>query len=274
MSPGREPLPPRRTPLPATAAGLPPLPHRFHEALRDGLARLELDLSRAQLGALDSYVRLLLAWTESINLTAIREPAAVARDHLLDSLSAVSLLRAAGVRRVLDLGSGGGLPGIPMGIALPEVQVLLVESMAKKATFLRTAVDAIGLSDRVKVAAERAEVVASPGRERESFDAVTVRAVAGLPELIELALPLLRAGGRLVAWKREPKPADIEAGRQPLATELAAGRHAAQVLGSDLSVVPIALEGLEHHRLVVVIKRRATPVGFPRPPALRRAQPI
>ncbi len=293
MSPAREPLPPRprpgesasgagpvrgspvdRPPLPTDPAGLPPLPERFHDVLRDGLATMGLDLSRTQLHALDAYVRLLLAWTDAINLTAIREPAAVARDHLLDSLSAVALLRETGARRILDLGSGGGLPGIPIGIALPAAHVLLVESIAKKAAFLRTAVRAIGADRRIEVAAERAEALASPGRGRDSFDAVTVRGVAGLPELIELSFPLLRIGGQVIAWKREPQQADIDAGREPLHRELAAGRNAARVLGGELDIVPVTVEGLEHHRLVVVAKRRATPVRFPRSPGERRAEPL
>ena len=293
MSPVREPLPPRpgpglsgsgagparpspvdRPPLPTDPDVLPPLPERFHEILRDGIATMRLDLSPAQLHALDRYVRLLLAWTQAINLTAIREPAAVARDHLLDSLSAVALLRESGARRIVDLGSGGGLPGIPLGIALPAAHVVLVESIAKKAAFLRTAVRAVGAERRIEVAAERAEALASPGRGRDSFDTVTVRAVAGLPELIELSFPLLRTGGRLIAWKREPHPADIEAGREPLEQELAAGRDAAGALGGELEVVPVHLEGLAHHRLVVATKRRPTPVRFPRSPAERHATPL
>lgn len=293
MSPAREPLPPRlrqqqpvpdrspaqrppvdRARLPTDPEGLAPLPEPFHDVLRDGLRTMGLELSRTQLHALDAYFRLLLAWTDAINLTAIREPVAVARDHLLDSLSAVALLRGTGARRILDLGSGGGLPGIPLGIALPASQLLLVESIAKKAAFLRTAVRAIGASRRIEVAAERAEVLASPGRGRDSFDAVTVRAVAGLPELIELAFPLLRVGGRLIAWKREPQPADIDAGREPLERELEGGRAAARLLGGELDVIPVGIEGLAHHRLVVVTKRRPTPVQFPRSPAERRSAPL
>ena len=209
-----------------------------------------------------------------MNLTAIREPAAVARDHLVDSLTAVALLRDPGVRRILDLGSGGGVPGIPLAIALPEVRVVLVESIAKKAAFLRTAVTAVGLAGRVEVAAERAEALAAPGREREAFDAVTVRAVAALAELVELGVPLLRVGGRLIAWKREPPSSAIDAGRQPLEAELSAGRNAARAIGAELAVVPVTVPGLEQHRLVVVTKRRPTAARLPRPPVERGARPL
>jgi 16S rRNA (guanine527-N7)-methyltransferase len=276
MSPRREPLPSRvqgvrepaprhappvREPLPTDSTELPPLPAIFHETLTAGLADLRLALSPAQLAAVDGYVRLLLRWTAAINLTAIREPEAVARDHLVDSLAGVAVLEA--TARILDLGSGGGLPGIPLAIGLPASRMLLVESIGKKAGFLRTAVAAAGLGDRVAVAADRAEDLAAPGREREAWDAVTVRAVAALPELIELAFPLLRVGGRLVAWKREP-----------FEDELAAGRNAARALGGAVEVRGVPVPALADRRLVIVEKTRPTPRRYPRPPAERRARPL
>jgi 16S rRNA (guanine527-N7)-methyltransferase len=253
---------PDRAPLPTDAAALPPLPDVFWTTLRSGLPAIDASLDQAQLDALDAYVRLLLAWTAAINLTAIRDPEAVARDHLLDSLAAVPLLRD-DAGRVADLGSGGGLPGIPLAVALPSTRFVLVESVGKKARFLATAVAALGLDDRVTVAAERAEDLAAPDRERERLDVVTVRAVAALPELIELALPLLRVDGRLIAWKREP-----------FEPELAAGRNAGRALGAEIEVVEVTAPSLEDRRLVVVTKGRPTPRRYPRSPADRRARPL
>jgi 16S rRNA (guanine527-N7)-methyltransferase len=219
--------------------------------LSAGIADLGLALDERQLEQLDGFSRLLIAWTEAINLTAIREPAAVAREHLLDSLAAVPLLRRfdrAG--SVLDLGSGGGLPGIPLAVALPDARVLLVESISKKARFLSTAVAAIGLAPRVAVANERAEALAdvgAPGRPADGWDVVTVRAVAAMPRLIGLAFPLLRPGGRLVAWKR----GDLD-------DELADGERALEALGGGaIDVEPVALPALADHRLVVVTKSAA-----------------
>ena len=123
--------------------------------------------------------------------------------------------------------------------------------------------DAADLGDRVAVAAERAEDLAAPDRERERFDAVTVRAVAPLPDLIELAFPLLRVGGALLAWKRVPMDA-----------ELAAGHNAARALGGTVEVVEVAADVLRDRRLVVVTKRRPTPRRFPRSSAERRARPL
>src|SRR5204863_7218191 len=172
-----------RAPLPTDPVGLPPLPLAYHATLADGLAELGVRLDPAQLGTMDAFVRLLLAWTAAINLTAIREPVAVAREHMLDSLSVVPLLAGMANARILDLGTGGGLPGIPLAIALPKARVLLVESIGKKAMFLRAAVEALGLQDRVDVATARAEDVAR-GSDRGTVDVVTVRAVGSIPESI------------------------------------------------------------------------------------------
>lgn len=196
--------------------------------------------------AIDDHVRLLLAWTSAINLTAIRDPGAVARLHVIDSLSALPLLREQRVERLVDIGSGGGFPGIPLAAALPA-RALLVESIAKKARFLETVVAAGTLSGHVSVARTRAEALGRDPRHAHRWQAVTARAVAALGRLIELAMPLLEPGGVLVAWKR----GDID-------DELADARRVAARFGTrSPTVVDVAAEGLEGHRLVVV--RRSGP---------------
>src|SRR5262249_44493498 len=114
----------------------------------------------------------------AINLTAIREPSEVATAHVLDSLVAVPVLRGTGTHELLDLGSGGGYPGIPLAAALPADGALLVDSIAKKIGFLRTVVEATGLGGTVGVEASRAEALARDARHREAWPAVTARAVA------------------------------------------------------------------------------------------------
>src|SRR5439155_24944828 len=147
-----------------------------------------------------------------INLTTITDPEAVARLHVLDSLTAVPLLRqrtgpgGAGRVRIVDIGSGGGYPGLAIAAVMPEAQVLAIDSTTKKVRFLEAAIDASGLGrgGRAGARAIRAEALAievRSGRE-PAFDVVTARAVGALDSLLELALPLLRIGGVLVAWKR------------------------------------------------------------------------
>lgn len=219
-------------------------------------------LPPAALAALEGHARLLLAWTAAINLTAIREPAEVARLHVLDSLAAVPLLRARGVDAFVDLGSGGGFPGVPLAAALPAARALLVDSVGKKARFLETVAGAVGLDRTVAVESVRAELLAA-GRDREAWPAVTARAVAPLADLVELAFPLLRPGGLLVAWKRGPL--DEEAA--------AAGPVLAALGGGRLEVHDADLPGLAGHRLVVAVKEGPTPARFPRDPAERRRGP-
>jgi 16S rRNA (guanine527-N7)-methyltransferase len=259
----------RRDPLPTDVASLPPLPAAYHATLDAGLVELGLSLDPDARSAIDDQVRLLLAWTAAINLTAIREPTAVARDHVLDSLSAVALLRSHGAKTILDLGSGGGYPGLPIAIAVPAERTVLVESVGKKANFLATVLDALGLRPRVAVAATRAETLAADRHHRERWDAVTARAVGPLAELIELGLPLAAPGGALVAWKRYGPTGELGTDG-----ELAAADRAAEVLGGGRPrLEPVEVGGLTDHVLVVVDKVAPTPAGWPRDPALRRRHP-
>ncbi len=255
-----------RVPLPADPSLCPSLSDASIARLDAGLAALDIGpLPPGARDAILGHVRLLLAWTEAVNLTAIREPEAAVTGHVLDSLAAVRLLRAAGVRRLLDLGSGGGYPGLPLALALPAERTLLVDSIAKKARFLRVAAAAAGVADRVAVAATRAEALAADPDQRERWPAVTVRAVASLAELVELAFPLLAPGGLVVAWKRSD-----------LRDERARALPAIRALGGgtmDVVPPPAGLAGLEDHVLVTIRKGGRTGGGWPRPPAERKRRP-
>ncbi|MBA3236282.1 MAG: class I SAM-dependent methyltransferase, partial [Chloroflexi bacterium] len=125
-----------REPLPTFVRDTPELPSSFGNALDQGLADLDLTLSSTAREAIEAHARLLLAWTTAINLTAIRDPASVALAHVVDSLSGVAVLRRRGVDRYIDLGSGGGYPGLPIAAALPAARALLLEPIGKKAAFL------------------------------------------------------------------------------------------------------------------------------------------
>jgi 16S rRNA (guanine527-N7)-methyltransferase len=253
-----------RDPLPTRVQDLPPLPATYDAVLAAGLGALSIDPPAAVRAVIDDHVRLLLAWTEAINLTAIRDPAEVARLHVLDSLAAVPLLRARGISRLLDLGSGGGFPGIPLAATLGADRALLVDSVAKKIQFLRTVIRATGLERRVAAEPLRAEVVARDRRDREAWPAVTARAVTSLAELVELALPLVAPGGVLVAWKRAPVDDEVDA---------AAGAIRALRAGPP-EIHRVAVPGLEDHRLVVVPRAGPIDVRFPRDPAERKRRAL
>ena len=232
--------------------------------LEAGLAALALDLPPDVRAAIDGHARLLLAWTEAINLTAIRDPAEVARLHVLDSLSAVPFLRERGATALLDIGSGGGYPGLPLAAALPATRALLVDSVGKKVRFLETAIAATGLGDRVAAEQARAETLAADPRDREGWSVVTARAVGSLGELIELGLPLVAPDGVLVVWKRAVLDEELEAAAGAL--------HALRA--GPLTVMDPGVPGLEAHRLVVVPRGGPIEAKYPRDPAERGRRPL
>ncbi len=262
MTTGGVPIHPAREPLPTRVQGLPDLPIEYAHVLDAGLADLGLALDGAARAAIDDQARLLIAWSAAINLTAIREPAAIARAHILDSLTACGELRRRGIDTFLDLGSGAGYPGVPLAATLPAARAALVEPVGKKAAFLRTVVTATGLA-AVEVLPVRAEALAADAAHRGRWPAVTARAVASLADLVELSFPLLVPGGVLVAWKRGD-----------LVAEVAAAQRAIEALGGGaIASIEPHVAGLEGHRLVVVTSRGRVPAAYPRDPAARKRRP-
>ncbi|MEX1171288.1 MAG: 16S rRNA (guanine(527)-N(7))-methyltransferase RsmG [Chloroflexota bacterium] len=252
-----------REPLPTHVRDTEDLPAGYHATLDAGLSALGLVLDADARRAIDGHLRLLLAWTTAINLTGVRDPVVAATAHVLDSLSAVAVMRERGLDHLLDLGSGGGFPGIPLAAALPASAAMLVEPIGKKARFLATAVDAVALQGRVRIAATRAETLAADPRHRGAWRAVTARAVASMAELVELSFPLLVPGGVLIAWKRGD-----------LHEELAIARSAIAALGGgSLESLDVAVPGLDGHRLVLATRTGRVPDDYPRDPAARRRRP-
>ncbi|NHR03634.1 16S rRNA (guanine(527)-N(7))-methyltransferase RsmG [Chromobacterium haemolyticum] len=162
--------------------------------LQQGLSQLKLELSDAQTDLLDRYLALLAKWNQTYNLTAVREEKRMVSYHLLDSLSLVPHLD--GGSRLLDVGSGGGMPGIPAAIARPDLQVVLLDSNHKKTTFLRQVVVELGLPN-VQVMTERVEAY----QPEQKFDRITSRAFSELAEFVKLTRHLLADHGQYVAMK-------------------------------------------------------------------------
>lgn len=265
---------PERAPLPRDPWSLPDPGPGWAAELDAGCAALGLTLGPGVHAALDAHTRLLLAWNAAINLTALRTPEQVARLHLVDSLSAVRLIDrlAQPEPSIADIGSGGGMPGLPLAVALPAGRLLAVDSVGKKVGFLAVATeaaaaalaDAGGAVPLLEPVAARAEALAADPGIRETLDVVTARAVGSLAELVELAMPLLAPGGILVCWKRDD-------GSGALAAEIADAGPIAQATGAGRATVHADPEpALPGHRLVVHRKMRPTPARYPRDPAQRR----
>ena len=165
------------------------------------LARLSITLSADQLTQLDVYLTHLLETNKTMNLTAIREVDAAWRRLIIDSLTAVPMLDDVPTgSKMIDVGSGGGLPGIPLAIARPDLHVTLLETTGKKAKFLESCVKIVGLKN-VTVVQARAETAGQDPAHRQKYDAAICRAVGPMRELLEYCLPLVKLGGVVLAMK-------------------------------------------------------------------------
>jgi 16S rRNA (guanine527-N7)-methyltransferase len=176
----------------------------------------DLELSDTEWGMLGQFLDLLAEANKRMNLTRIVDREQAWSRHVLDSLTLLPYIEAVEARHLLDLGTGGGFPGIPLAIVRPDLPVTLLEATGKKARYLAETVATMGL-ENVTVLSERAETLGSPdGGGRAAWDVVTARAVGGMPVLLELALPLITDGGLLLAIKGERAADEIEASAKAL----------------------------------------------------------
>jgi len=225
------------------------------------------DNQRRQLAG---YRDLLYHANQTTNLTAVRDPAGIERRLIIESLRLVAPIRdlppgqGNDHRSLLDLGTGGGLPGMVLAIACPDYRIFLLDATGKKVEFLGRVVETLGLGNATPIHA-RAEELAHQPRYRNAFDVVTARAVSSLPALLELGLPLLRVHGHLVL----PKGTDI-------GDELAAGGRAATMLGGTVvssDLLPGSDSAIET-RLVIARKTAPTPTAYPRRSGLPSRSPL
>lgn len=236
-------------------------PKRLEGALLDELSAVGITPSTDQISLLAQYLALVSQWRRRARLTAVADPVDAARVHVADSL----LVLRAGVppnASLIDVGSGAGLPGIPLKVARPDIDVTLLEPEARRAAFLEIAARELKLPVRVVVA--RAEDAARERSLREQFDVGTARALAPLPVACELVLPFVRSGGKAVFLKGPS-----------VSTELPIGRVAASALGGgDLVLIDARLAEGERRVIVVVPKTGKTPSEYPRRSGVPRKRPI
>ncbi len=233
--------------------------------VRDDLAALQLEISDEELSQLARYLELLLEANTRVNLTGIRDWDEAWRRHILDSLTLlVAMSDLPRSSRVIDVGSGGGLPGLPLAIVLPQHRFTLLEATGKKAEFLKSCAATLGLS-HVVVVNHRAEKLGQLKPYRERFDLAVSRALGPMREMLEYTLPLVRVGGFTLAMKG-PSVED----------ELAQASDAMDTLGGgELCVLDAYPESMDNRSVIVrIAKERETPAAYPRLPGVPRQTPL
>lgn len=216
---------------------------------------------RGLVARLDPMLELLE--NSHVSLSSVTDPDEARNVHVADSLSGLACPEVREARSAADLGSGGGFPGVPLALALPDCEFTLIDSVGRKVDFVNDVISALGLENAQAVKSRSEDWARAEGFEK--YDLVTARAVAPLSVLAELASPLLREGGHLVAWKGDPEP-DSEA--------VVADNHEKLAMKVDRQEIVTPYEGSREKRLYVLTKGGPTPEGLPRRAGIARKRPL
>lgn len=223
------------------------------------MSHAEASLEESARRALEKVLELLAAERASVS-SVVDERAW--RVHVVDSLTGLEVAELREARRIADIGAGAGFPGLVLAAALPQAKVDLIESVGRKCEFMRRAIEASGIGNATVLNLRSEELAAGAGR--EAYDAVTARAVGRLSTLAELASPLLREGGVLVAWK----------GRRDGEEEAELARAAEELAMQAESILDVGdRAGSEHRHLHVIRKSGPTPANLPRRPGMAKKRP-
>lgn len=210
------------------------------------------------------YKDLIKEWNEKINLTAIKEDEAIVKKHFIDSMKVFKFDQLKNAKNVIDIGTGGGFPGIPMKIIKPEVNIVLLDSLNKRIIFLEEVIKRLDLKN-IKAIHGRAEDFAKEKQYREKFDVAVSRAVANLTVLSEYCIPYVKVGGYFVAMKG---PAVEE--------EIKASKNAIRMLGGQIEhIEKVQIEGSDlNHNLVIIKKISQTHKKYPRKAGMVTKEPL
>ena len=229
------------------------------EKIKTKFEEYNLSLTEKQLQQFEHYYNLLIEWNNKFNLTAITELDAVIEKHFIDSVLPLSNLKQ---QKVIDIGAGAGFPSIPLKIMNPDIELVMVDSVNKKVTFLQAVIEVLELTNTRAIHSRVEDLGLNPNF-REKFDIVVARAVASLNTLCEYTLPFVRLGGKFVAYK------SIE-----VENELEAAKKAIQILGGTLKTVEKFEIGENTRATVVITKSTKTPPKYPRSKNKPRLEPI
>lgn len=232
--------------------------------LIQGCEALGIRLEEKQVQQFEEYYRLLAEWNKVMNLTGITEYEEVMQKHFVDSLTLVKGIDISRYNTLLDVGTGAGFPGIPLKIAFPHLEVVLLDSLNKRIKFLDTVIETLGLVN-IRTIHGRAEDFAKKEEYREKFDLVVSRAVANLSSLSEYCIPYTKCKGWFISYKSSS-----------VDTEYKEAKKAIFVLGGkEKEVLKFTLPGSDIERSLVMIEKvKATPKLYPRKAGLPSKEPI
>ena len=232
------------------------------EILKGYAAGYGIFLTQEQLQQFDTYAALLLDWNTRMNLTAITEPEEVAVKHFLDSLMLLKYIELPQSAEIIDVGTGAGFPGLPLKIARPDLRLTLLDSSAKRVSFLRETAEALELE--AECIHGRAEQLGAGREHRERFGFVTARAVAALPVLCEYCLPLVKPGGVFAALKGPGINGEAEDAKAAIA----------KLGGKVQAIEELELPNQNRRAIVLVQKISQTPPEYPRTHAKIAKRPL
>ncbi len=234
--------------------------------LVDGARELGVELSQVQLERFQRYYEVLTDWSQRVSLTAVRDEEGVQRRHFLESIALISILEIEGLslkdRSLIDVGSGAGIPGIPLKILEPSLRLTLVEAKQRKSEFLQALLPELSLYD-VTIVTRRAEEAARDPRHREQYDYAVAKALAPLRTLAELTLPFARMGGVVLAPKGKETEREVKEAGAALET----------LKGSLRGVEPLPLAEPSQN-VILLDKVLPTPERFPRRPGMPAKRPL
>lgn len=234
------------------------------EILSSGASELGITLDDSQLDRFELFTRLLLDWNQKVNLTRITDPCEIAVKHYLDSLSLLSVIDIPTGSSVIDVGTGAGMPAIPLKIARPDLTFTMLDSVRKRLLFIEAALEELGIRDAELVHA-RAEDAGRGKAFREQFGFAVSRAVARLTVLSELCLPFCKLDGWFAAYKGPDAAEEVSE----------AGEAIRKLGGKLVRVESLSLPGSDIRRsLVLIRKERRTPAGYPRRAGVPEKQPL
>ena len=233
------------------------------ERFLENCLQLNISLNEEQKIKLQKYYEILVQWNTFMNLTAITEYGDVLKKHFLDSLSLIKVADLGEEAKILDVGTGAGFPGIPLKIAFPHLQIVLLDSLGKRVKFLDHVIEELKL-ERINAIHGRAEDFARNMQYRESFDYVVSRAVANLSSLSEYCIPYVKTGGYFVSYKSGN--VDIE---------LQESRNAIKILGGAVeNIVRFTLADTEERTFICIKKIRKTEDKYPRKAGIPSRNPL